>query len=98
MIVYLSGNFPQLSKIEKERAFKEDLESRGYDYHRLGTAFYPKNLDVILQLKKEEFDVSGQSRATESAVSSEAGAGEERSCGANDSSRLLRLKRRNVQR
>jgi len=56
LVVYLSGNFPQLSKIEKERAFKDDLEERGYNYHRLGTFFYPKNLDVIMALKKEESD------------------------------------------
>ena len=97
MIVYLSGNFPQLSKIEKERAFKDDLESRDYDYHRLGTFFYPKNLDVIMALKKEENpDASEQSRVAEDTASSETGSGEEGSRGADDSHPVHRFRRRNV--
>jgi hypothetical protein len=54
MIVYLSGNFPQLSKIEKEREFKRKLEAEGRCYHRLGTFFYPKAMDTVLKLKSEE--------------------------------------------
>lgn len=58
MIVYLSGNFPQLSKIEKEAAFKDKLESRGHDYHRLVTFFYPKDCKTVFTLKQGETNES----------------------------------------
>jgi hypothetical protein len=54
MIIYLSGNFPQLAKDEKELAFKKDLEERGFNYHRLATFFYPKNCATVLKIKAEE--------------------------------------------
>jgi hypothetical protein len=54
MIVYLSGNFPQLSKKEKEQAFKDSLEERGFNYHRLATFFYPKAANTVLEIKREE--------------------------------------------
>lgn len=66
MIVYLSGNFPQLSKIEKERKFKEELEKNDVEYHRLVTFFYPKDCNVVLQLKTEERILNESSKSGDS--------------------------------
>jgi hypothetical protein len=52
MILYLSGNFPQLSKIEKEQAMADSLVKMGYDYHRLMTFYYQKDCHTILTVKK----------------------------------------------
>ena len=52
MILYLSGNFPQLSKIEKEQAMAERLKKDGIDYHRLMTFYYEKDCQTILTVAK----------------------------------------------
>ena len=52
MILFLSGNFPQLSKLEKELAMAESVVAMGYDYHRLMTFYYKKNCLTILVVKK----------------------------------------------
>lgn len=52
MILYLSGNFPQLSKIEKEQAMAERINKSGGEYHRLLTFFYLKNCETILQVRR----------------------------------------------
>jgi lipocalin len=52
MTLYLSGNFPQLSKIEKERAMAERIQRLGYDYHRLMTFYYRKDCETILEVAK----------------------------------------------
>lgn len=52
MILYLSGNFPQLSKIEKEQAMAERLKKDGIDYHRLMTFYYKKDCQTILTVAK----------------------------------------------
>lgn len=52
MILYLSGNFPQLSKIEKEQAMAEHTEKNGSGYHRLMTFYYIKDCKTILQVVK----------------------------------------------
>ena len=54
MILYLSGNFPQLVSIGKESAFRTDLLSKGHPYHRLVTRFYPKHVDTVLTILKDE--------------------------------------------
>lgn len=48
MILYLSGNFPQLSKVEKERSMAEYAEEKGSGYHRLMTFYYKKDCETIL--------------------------------------------------
>lgn len=53
MILYLSGNFPQLSKKEKEKAMAEITEEEGSGYHRLMTFYYQKNCQTILTVGKE---------------------------------------------
>jgi hypothetical protein len=53
MILYLSGNFPQLSDIKKERAMAKRLKSMGIDYHRLLTFYYKKDCETILKVAKE---------------------------------------------
>jgi len=57
IILYLSGNFPQLSKIEKELAMGRFCEKEGSGYHRLMTFYYKKDCNTILtvgQTLKEE--------------------------------------------
>jgi hypothetical protein len=49
MILYLSGNFPQLAKIEKEDAMIEWMREHDYDYHRLITFFYKDDCDRVFQ-------------------------------------------------
>ena len=52
MILFLSGNFPQLSNIKKEMAMAESVIVMGYDYHRLLTFYYTKDCETILTVKK----------------------------------------------
>ena len=49
IILYLSGNFPQLSKIEKEQAMAESNQ-KVIGYHRLMTFYYQKDCLTILQV------------------------------------------------
>jgi hypothetical protein len=53
VILFLSGNFPQLSKPEKEKAMGECIKKMGYDYHRLLTFYYIKDCQTILTVSKE---------------------------------------------
>lgn len=52
IILYLSGNFPQLSKIEKEQEMAERNQKAGVGYHRLMTFYYQKDCQTILQVAK----------------------------------------------
>lgn len=54
MIIYLSGNMPQLDHPKKEAAFRTDLLSKGRPYHRLVTFFYPKHCDTVFGILKDE--------------------------------------------
>lgn len=57
MIIYLSGNFPQLAVPRKERAFKERLHKNGHPYHRLMTFFYPERCQTMFDiLEPEKFE------------------------------------------
>jgi hypothetical protein len=53
MILYLAGNFPQLSHIRKERAFVENLHKAGFDYNRLVSFYYQKEAEVVLRIKSD---------------------------------------------
>jgi hypothetical protein len=48
MILYLSGNFPQLSKVEKEQAMADRITEMGLEYRRLMTFYYIKDCNTIL--------------------------------------------------
>ena len=50
MILFLSGNFPQLSKIEKELEMAKHNEETACGYHRLMTFYYIKDCDTILKV------------------------------------------------
>jgi hypothetical protein len=65
LILYLSGNFPQL-RTGKEKGFKDDLLNAGKPYHRLVTFFYPRDCETVFDLVKEE-----QARTENSAVKAE---------------------------
>ena len=52
ILLYLSGNFPQLAKPEKELAMANSVTSMGYDYHRLLTFYYKKHCETILNTQK----------------------------------------------
>jgi hypothetical protein len=54
MILYLSGNFPQLVSPGKESTFRTDLLSKGRPYHRLVTRFYPKHCETVFGILKDE--------------------------------------------
>lgn len=96
MVIYLSGNFPQLSKIEKERAFKKKLEAEGFNYHRLGTFFYPKAMDTVLELKQEELNESKSQRTVGSNQQSETRVEQERSDRTSESPGVRRRRSSNV--
>jgi hypothetical protein len=53
IILYLSGNFPQLSDINKEREMAKYCENKGSGYHRLMTFFYQKDCNTILTVGRE---------------------------------------------
>ena len=53
MILYLSGNFPQLSDPVKEKAMAERTIKMGYDYHRLITFYYQKDCNTVINIVKE---------------------------------------------
>lgn len=52
MILYLSGNFPQLSKIEKEQVMADRITEMGLEYRRLMTFYYRKDCETILTVKR----------------------------------------------
>lgn len=54
MILYTAGNFVTLNDVNKERAFKESIESRGKEYNRLVSFFHPRTCETLLTLKKED--------------------------------------------
>jgi len=56
MVLYLAGNFTLLNNVDRERAFKESIEGRGKEYHRLVTFFYPKNCSVAMTIAREEME------------------------------------------
>jgi hypothetical protein len=53
IILYLSGNFPQLAKPVKEVAMAESVIAMGYNYHRLMTFYYQKHCETILNTAKQ---------------------------------------------
>lgn len=53
MKLYFAGNFPQLSDINKERAFRDRIEDGGFDYNRLVSFSFQKETRTVLALKKE---------------------------------------------
>lgn len=53
MLLYFAGNFPQLSKIEKERKFIQRLQKKEQPYNRLITFYYPQEAEIVLKLIKE---------------------------------------------
>ena len=53
MILYLSGNFPQLSDPVKEKAMAERVIKLGYDYHRLITFYYQKDANTVISIAKD---------------------------------------------
>lgn len=53
MVLYLSGNFPQLGDIRKEKAMAKRIEETGHEYHRLLTFYYIKDCHTILTVAKE---------------------------------------------
>lgn len=54
MILYLSGNFPQLVSPGKESAFRQELFKNNRPYHRLVTFFYPKHCETVFNILKAE--------------------------------------------
>jgi hypothetical protein len=52
MILFLSGNFPQLSDPKKEKEMMDFLLENGYNYNRMITFYYRKECDVVLNLIK----------------------------------------------
>lgn len=53
MILYLSGNFPQLASPEKELKMAQDNEKRGIEYRRLMTFYYPEHCKIIMNTRKK---------------------------------------------
>ncbi len=58
IILYLSGNFPQLTSLKKERAMARHNEEEGSGYNRLMSFYYEKDCQMILtvgKIIKEEY-------------------------------------------
>jgi len=53
IVLYLSGNFPQLATPAKELAMAESAIAMGYDYHRLLTFYYKTHCETILNTAKQ---------------------------------------------
>ncbi len=53
MILYLSGNFPQLSDPKKERAMADFIGENGLEYRRLITFYYKKDCLTVLKIKED---------------------------------------------
>ena len=53
MILYLSGNFPQLCKIGKEQAMADHITGMGLSYNRLMTFFYIRDCRTILNVRRK---------------------------------------------
>jgi hypothetical protein len=66
LILYLAGNFTLLNNVDRERKFKESIEKRGKEYHRLVTFFYPRNVKTAITIVKEEAECQGKLKQTSS--------------------------------
>lgn len=53
MKLFLAGNFPLMSKIEKEREMKDYVLSRSSSYNRLASFFYVKGAENLVTVKGE---------------------------------------------
>ena len=64
ILLYLSGNFPQLGKIEKEQAMVDRITEMGLSYNRLLTFYYIKDCHTILTVRRNlnESESSGTKR------------------------------------
>lgn len=52
-VIYIAGNFPVMKEIKEERAIKEQYPTR---YNRLISYFFKDDIQVVLQLKREEIN------------------------------------------
>jgi hypothetical protein len=62
MILFLSGNFPQLSDPKKEKEMMDFLLNSGYNCNRMITFYYRKECNVVLNLvrpKSKEINFTG---------------------------------------
>lgn len=53
MIIYLAGNFPQLSKKESEMVMVDNIRKADAGYHRLITYFFPKYCATAIEIVRE---------------------------------------------
>lgn len=72
MVLYLSGNFPQLSKVEKELTMAKRIIDMGLEYHRLMTFFYRKDCETILTVRRTAYE-SGQEGITREIIRTKTG-------------------------
>jgi hypothetical protein len=56
MVIYLAGNFPALSKKENEMVIVNNIKKADANYHRLVTFFYPKYVNTVIQIVREELN------------------------------------------
>jgi len=50
--IYFAGNFPMLSKIEREKKTQKIILKEFKNYRRLGSFYYKKYMDKLLEIKK----------------------------------------------
>lgn len=53
MILYLAGNFPALSRKDKEQEFVDFIRDYGVPYNRLITYYYPHKCKHVLAINGE---------------------------------------------
>jgi len=56
MKLYLAGNFPVMKDPKKERAFRDKALTITNEYHRLLSYFYKKDIQTVMDMKREEID------------------------------------------
>jgi len=53
MKLFLAGNFPLMSNIEKEREMKDYVFSKDAPYNRLASFFYTKGAANLVEIRSE---------------------------------------------
>lgn len=66
ILLFLSGNFPSLSREDREQKLKNKIEAYGSEYKRLLTFYYQKEANVGLNVHKKKLRLKKKEKNDES--------------------------------
>jgi hypothetical protein len=60
--LYFAGNFPQMKDPKLERECRDFVLARHWEYNRLGSFYFRKDIQTLVDMKREELDEEGTGR------------------------------------